>query len=152
MSKVESPEIAAERCSETQLLAVPRTPRRRKARSGASVAMATSINRRLPMYLGEITVPSSSVPPRRYVDTAHGESFHLGGRGFVSALASASSSAANWISACSRTTSDVDPAVGPTGAEGLGFEGAFLMLMRGAPGSCRGGTGSRRGRGRAGGR
>ena len=49
--------------------------------------------------IGEITTPSSSVPPRRYIDTAQGESFHRGGRGLVSSRPSASSSAANWASA-----------------------------------------------------
>ena len=32
------------------------------------------------MYLGEISVPSASLPPRMYVVTAHGDSCQLGGR------------------------------------------------------------------------
>ena len=65
MSRVESPEIAAARCSETQLLAVPGTPSKSRARSVASVEIATSINRRLPIYLGDTLNPLSSSPPKR---------------------------------------------------------------------------------------
>ena len=53
-SRVESPEMAAARCSETQVLAVPGTPSRSRARSVARVATAISMRRRLPMYLGVI--------------------------------------------------------------------------------------------------
>jgi len=62
---VESPLMAAARCSETQVLAVPGTPRSRRARSVARVAMATSMRRRLPTYFGVMGVPSGAVPPRR---------------------------------------------------------------------------------------
>ena len=65
MSRVERPETAAARCSETQDLAVPGTPSSSSARSVAKVATATSINRREPMYFGVISVPSLSVPPSR---------------------------------------------------------------------------------------
>ena len=58
-SRVESPEMAAARCSDTQVLAVPGTPSSSSARSVASVATATSISRRGPMYLGVMTVPSA---------------------------------------------------------------------------------------------
>ena len=63
--RVESPLMAAARCSETQDLAVPGTPYSSSARSVASVATATSIRRREPIYLGLIAKPSSSVPPSR---------------------------------------------------------------------------------------
>jgi hypothetical protein len=64
-SRVELPLMAAAMCSLTQLLAVPGTPSRSRARSVARVATAISIRRRLPTYLGLITVPSGSVPPMR---------------------------------------------------------------------------------------
>ena len=64
-SSVESPEIAAARCSETHDLAVPGTPSSSSARSVATVATAVSISRRWPTYLGEITVPSAKVAPIR---------------------------------------------------------------------------------------
>ncbi|SLJ82462.1 Uncharacterised protein [Mycobacteroides abscessus subsp. abscessus] len=64
-SRVEVPEMAAERCSDTQVLAVPGTPSSSSARSVARVATATSINRRGPTYFGVMTVPSSRVPPSR---------------------------------------------------------------------------------------
>ena len=63
MSSVEVPEMAAARCSLSQLLAVPGTPYSSKARSVASVAMAISTSRSLPTYLGVTTKPLSSVPP-----------------------------------------------------------------------------------------
>jgi hypothetical protein len=62
--RVESPEMAAARCSLTHVLAVPGTPSSSRALSVARVATATSINRRGPMYLAEMGVPSAS-PPRR---------------------------------------------------------------------------------------
>ena len=64
-SSVESPEMAAARCSDTQDFAVPGTPSSNSARSVARVATATSINRRDPTYLGVTVVPSDSVPPIR---------------------------------------------------------------------------------------
>ena len=64
-SRVDRPEIAAARCSDTQDFAVPGTPSSSSARSVARVATATSISRREPMYLGRITVPSGRVPPIR---------------------------------------------------------------------------------------
>src|SRR3954465_10178563 len=79
--RVLSPEIAAVRCSETHVFAVPGTPSRSSARSVASVATATSISRAWPMYFGVISVPSASVPPSRYVVTAHGDSRQRGGGG-----------------------------------------------------------------------
>ena len=48
--------MAAARCSETQVLAVPGTPSSSSARSVASVATATSISRRGPMYFGVMAV------------------------------------------------------------------------------------------------
>jgi hypothetical protein len=53
--------MAAARCSDTQVFAVPGTPSSNSARSVASVATATSISRRCPMYFGVIFSPS----PRR---------------------------------------------------------------------------------------
>src|SRR6185437_1441513 len=101
--RVESPETAAARCSDSQVFAVPGTPRSSSARSVASVATATSIRRREPTYFGVIAVPSGAVPPSRYVVTAHGDSRQPGGRGRSSA-ASAASSAAYACSACGRST------------------------------------------------
>ena len=57
------PEIAADKCSETHVFAVPGIPTNNNARSVAKVATATSIKRRLPKYLASISVPSSNVPP-----------------------------------------------------------------------------------------
>ena len=93
ISKVESSEIAAARCSDTQDLAVPGTPSRSSARSVARVATATSISRREPTYFDEITVPSESTSPIRYVTTAQGDSRQCGGRGRSSTARSAASSA-----------------------------------------------------------
>src|SRR2546421_132568 len=76
---VESPLIAAERCSETQVLAVPGTPSSSSARSVARVATATSISRREPMYFGVTGVPSAATPPSRYGTTAPGDSPQPGG-------------------------------------------------------------------------
>jgi hypothetical protein len=64
-SSVESPLIAAAKCSLTHVLAVPGTPSKSNARSVARVATAISISRRLPTYLGVTTVPSLSSPPIR---------------------------------------------------------------------------------------
>ena len=77
---VDVPEIAAARCSDSHDLAVPGTPSSSSARSVARVATAVSTNRRLPTYLGVITVPSASVPPITYWTTAHGDNFQVGGR------------------------------------------------------------------------
>jgi hypothetical protein len=62
-SWVESPEMAAARCSDSHVLAVPGTPRSNSARSVARVAIATSTSRREPRYFGLIGVPSSVSPP-----------------------------------------------------------------------------------------
>ena len=61
----ESPEMAADKCSDTQDLAVPGTPRSNNARSVVSVATAISMILRSPIYLGETTKPFSSLPPSR---------------------------------------------------------------------------------------
>ncbi len=90
----ESPETAAARCSESQLLAVPGAPKSKRARSVARVATATSMSRRLPMYLGVISNPLSSFPPITYWTAAHGESFQFGGLGLRSTRASSASSSA----------------------------------------------------------
>ena len=55
--------IAAARCSETHDLAVPGTPNSNNARSVASVAIAISISRRFPIYLGVTSKPLSNRPP-----------------------------------------------------------------------------------------
>ena len=51
------PLIAAARCSESQLFAVPGSPISISARSEARVATATSIVARSPMYFGVISTP-----------------------------------------------------------------------------------------------
>jgi hypothetical protein len=58
-----SPLIAAARCSDIHVFAVPGTPSSSSARSVASVATASSTSRRRPTYLGVIGVSSAS-PPR----------------------------------------------------------------------------------------
>ena len=63
-TSVESPLIAAARCSDSHDFAVPGTPTSSSALSVTSVPTATSTSRRAPTYFGEITVPSGSVPPR----------------------------------------------------------------------------------------
>ena len=93
-SRVESPDTAAARCSDTQVLAVPGTPSSSRARSVARVATATSTSRRGPMYFGVIAVPSASTSPSRYRTTAWGDIRHDGGRGRSSAAIRAASSAA----------------------------------------------------------
>ena len=60
---VESPLMAAQRCSESQLLAVPGSPMRRRARSVTRVEMAISTRRSLPMYLGVMGV-LPALPPQ----------------------------------------------------------------------------------------
>ena len=55
------PLIAAARCSESQLLAVPGSPIRSSARSEASVAMATWTSDRSPMYLGVMATPPTGL-------------------------------------------------------------------------------------------
>ena len=62
-SRVESPDTAAARCSDSHDFAVPGTPSSSSARSVARVATATSTSRRDPTYFGMTTVPSASVPP-----------------------------------------------------------------------------------------
>jgi hypothetical protein len=62
-SSVESPLMAAARCSLTHVFAVPGTPRMSSDRSVASVATAISISRRWPTYFGVIGVPSGVLPP-----------------------------------------------------------------------------------------
>ena len=57
--------MAAARCSDSHVFAVPGTPSSSSARSVARVATATSMRRREPMYFGMITVPSGAVPPSR---------------------------------------------------------------------------------------
>src|SRR5215204_4172248 len=105
---VESPEMAAARCSETQDLAVPGTPRSNNARSVTRVATATSINRREPTYFGLIIVPSDNGPPIRYRTTAQGDSRQCGGRGWSSTCSKAASSWAYSCSACGRSCSLID--------------------------------------------
>ena len=66
-SSVESPEIAAARCSLSHVLAVPGTPSSSSARSVASVATAISIRRCCPTYFGLMSiapVPCPTLPPR----------------------------------------------------------------------------------------
>src|SRR5438270_6475865 len=104
-SSVESPEMAAARCSANQDLATPGSPRSSRARSVARVATATSTRRRSPMYLGLISKPLASRVPSRYSVTAQGERRQDGGRARLSSAASCSSSAANSSSACCRRTS-----------------------------------------------
>jgi hypothetical protein len=62
-SNVESPLIAAARCSLTQLFAVPGRPNSNSARSVASVATAISMSRFWPTYLGVTVNPLASLPP-----------------------------------------------------------------------------------------
>ena len=57
--------MAAARCSDSHVLAVPGTPSSSRARSVAKVATATSTRRREPMYFGVISVPSAAFPPSR---------------------------------------------------------------------------------------
>jgi len=55
-------QIAAARCSESQLFAVPGSPMSRSARSVASVAIAISTMRGVPTYFGVMFV-SPTLPP-----------------------------------------------------------------------------------------
>src|SRR5690606_19182303 len=87
--------MAAARCSDSHVLAVPGRPSSSSARSVASVATATSTIRRGPMYLGVIVSPS----PRMYRGAAHGGSRQPGGRGRSSSFARIASSSAYWSSA-----------------------------------------------------
>ena len=66
-SSVESPLIAAARCSLTHVLAVPGTPSSSSARSVASVATAISIRRCCPTYFGlmSTSVRRRARPARR---------------------------------------------------------------------------------------
>ena len=104
-SSVESPLIAAARCSLTHVFAVPGTPSSNSALSVTSVATAISTSRCWPTYFGTITVPSDSDPPIRYCTTAQGDNFQPGGRSRSSSAASAANSCAYCSSACGRSTS-----------------------------------------------
>src|SRR2546425_12606070 len=91
------PDTAAARCSDSQLFAVPGSPIRRRARSEASVAIATWTRFRFPMYFGTIGIgpcgPGKfSEEPRIYVSTILGDSRQPSGLGFLSAFRSAASS------------------------------------------------------------
>src|SRR5688572_21541132 len=103
--------MAAARCSESQLLAVPGSPASISARSEASVAMATWTNRRSPTNFGVISTAAplasrtGSRLPSTNVSTARGESSQPGGRAPWSAARNAASSAAQRTSAGWRTTS-----------------------------------------------
>ncbi len=112
------PEIAAARCSESQLFAVPGSPTSISARSDASVAMATCTSDRSPMYLGVIVIPPMGLSlPITYASTARGERRHPGGRGEASFWARASSSAWYLASAGRRIS---------------GIEGAYFTSIRGS--------------------
>jgi hypothetical protein len=56
-----TPQMAAQRCSESQLLAVPGSPVSINARSEASVAMATCTSARSPIYFGVMTTPPTGL-------------------------------------------------------------------------------------------
>src|SRR5688572_11602691 len=91
--------------------------------------MAISIRRRLPMYLGVISTPSSVLPPRRYSATAQGDNHQLGGRGRVSDFASASSSLANCCSACARRIATLVAEVAEVeGDRVIGFSRSFRAV------------------------
>src|SRR4051812_2635302 len=111
-SRVGSPLIAAARGSLTQLLAVPGSPNNNSARAGGGGAAPVFIRRFWPTYLGVITAPPASLPPIRYVSTAHGDSRQLVGFCFVSSFASAASSSANCCSAGERRTADFESVMG----------------------------------------
>ena len=57
---VESPFIAAAKCSDNHDFAVPGSPIKSKALSVTSVAMAISTSLSLPMYFGVISMPFTS--------------------------------------------------------------------------------------------
>src|SRR3989454_6051581 len=104
------PEIAAARCSESQLFAVPGSPISRRARSEANVAMATCTRFRFPMYFGVIVTgpfgPGKvSVDPRMYISAIFGESCHPSGFAPLSAFRRATSSCSYFCSAGSRISS-----------------------------------------------
>jgi hypothetical protein len=99
---VEQPEIAAARCSESQLLPVPGSPTSSSARSEARVTIARSTTLSSPKnlrvigtfwaFFPEPTVTGSE--PTTYRSTIRGDSRHARGRGPSSTAASAASSAA----------------------------------------------------------
>src|SRR5438309_3912419 len=109
-NSLESPEIAAARCSASHDLATPGSPSSSKARSVASVATATSTRCRSPIYFGLTSKPLARRVPSRYSVTAHGDSRQEGGRARLSTAASCSSSSANSSSAWRRTTSNTGSA------------------------------------------
>ena len=91
----ESPPIAAERCSDSQLFAVPGSPTSISARSEASVAIATWMIARSPMYFAVMgTPPTGLSEPRTYLSTARGERRQPVGFGASSFAARAASSSA----------------------------------------------------------
>ncbi len=93
--RVESPLIAADRCSDSQLFAVPGSPTSISARSDARVAIATWMIARSPMYFGVIgTPPTGLSEPMTYVSTARGDSCQPVGLVASSAAARAASSSA----------------------------------------------------------
>src|SRR5258708_22186153 len=90
------------------------------------------MSRALPMYLALTSYPLASLPPQRYVRTAHGESFQLGGRCLSSALESSASSSENCSSACWRRTLGL--LTGRSPERGLGEAEGFRKSRRaGAP-------------------
>ena len=114
----EVPLTAAERCSESQLFAVPGSPTSISARSDASVAMATCTSDRSPMYFGVMVIPATGLSvPITYASTARGERRHPGGRGEASFATRASSSAWYLASAGRRIS---------------GMEVPYFTLVRGS--------------------
>jgi hypothetical protein len=94
------PLTAAERCSDSQLFAVPGSPTSISARSDASVAIATCTSDRSPMYFGLIVTPPTGLSlPITYISTARGDIRHPGGRAALSSAARAASSAWYFTSA-----------------------------------------------------
>ena len=89
MTLVESPLIAAVKCSESQLFAVPGSPISKSALSVTNVDTAISTSRSCPIYFGVISFPFT-LPPQTYVFTDCGDIFHPVGIGFVSAAINAS--------------------------------------------------------------
>ena len=103
--------MAAARCSETQVLAVPGTPSSSSARSVASVATATSISRRGPTYFGVIGVPSAARRRAGRSPRPTATAASRGGRGRSSAAASAASSSAYCVLGVRRSTPAWSPVV-----------------------------------------
>jgi hypothetical protein len=102
MVSVESPEMAAARCSEIQLLPVPGSPTSSRARSEASVTMARSTRESSPKNLRvmdtETVRPprfaSTVLPPVMYASTARGDSLQADGGLSLSACRNASNCSA----------------------------------------------------------